>query len=202
MHTCLLALDTRRFAKASSADILARSRANLHQRKPWSALNTSRNRRCIQKNGRRWKNRSNLDVLKDGIARVTPAYQGSRFFSCSTSTGSRSPAPCDGTRESRSPLPSACVGDLAPVSRPSRSPDARLRGGWSVHNCLIILLEVPSQPPHSPSERYSLAPAGLPHGLKRRMNSAISRHLNIHLLDLLRLLDSLKWGVSGVVVRG
>jgi hypothetical protein len=49
----------------------------------WSALNDSRNRRCIQKNGRRWKYRSNLDVLKDGIARVTPAYQDSCFFSCS-----------------------------------------------------------------------------------------------------------------------
>jgi hypothetical protein len=36
----------------------------------------------------------------------------------------------------------------------------------------------------------------LPHGLKRKMKSAIGR-----LLDL-RLLDSLKWGVSGVAVRG
>jgi hypothetical protein len=41
----------------------------------------------------------------------------------------------------------------------------------------------------------------LPHGLKLRMNSAINRLLALHLLHL-RLLDSLKWGVSGVAVRG
>jgi hypothetical protein len=47
----------------------------------------------------------------------------------------------------------------------------------------------------------SISEAVPPHGLKRRMNSAISRLLDLCLLDL-RLLDSLEWDVSGVAVRG